>query len=381
MQDPRDDFSTVCDTRQEFQQPPARSGLARSAVVLSASSLTHCKPNSHCWLTGSKFSANEEEPPRSRATMSLALLLAALLAALQAQRAEAKLGEGAGAIRQREGEGRQTQRQQQSARRGAAYCQVQLPGCLRPRPPIALCSPLPVVQPATATNGARAAGELQHSQAEHCSPAQWCLGRFCLCCPAALLAAGLFCIWISMWCPPTLSHHVHDRGAGPCKENSSAPCLPLHSPAAAAHARCRPPALLLAPALGPCCQSSQHAVRPRPMPVPRRDLIWWGDPHVRLPSGGVIPVCGTGSGLVIFRWKDPQGVFQIPSGRCPSERCCRALGCRRQAAARAPADARLRPGMLHSPQGCCGVPGRACRRCLAPTPAPLVVTCRPCRLL
>lgn len=48
------------------------------------------------------------------------------------------------------------------------------------------------------------------------------------------------------------------------------------------------------------------------------DLIWWGDPHVRLPSGGVIPVCGTGSGLVIFRWKDPQGVFQIPSGRCPS---------------------------------------------------------------
>lgn len=45
--------------------------------------------------------------------------------------------------------------------------------------------------------------------------------------------------------------------------------------------------------------------------------MWWGDPHVRLPSGGVIPVCGTGSGYVIFRWKDPQGVFQIPSDRCP----------------------------------------------------------------
>ncbi|KAL4442519.1 hypothetical protein ABPG77_005103 [Micractinium sp. CCAP 211/92] len=48
------------------------------------------------------------------------------------------------------------------------------------------------------------------------------------------------------------------------------------------------------------------------------DLMWWGDPHVRLPSGGIIPVCGTGSGYVIFRWKDPQGVFQIPSDRCPS---------------------------------------------------------------
>ncbi|KAL4447786.1 hypothetical protein ABPG75_005005 [Micractinium tetrahymenae] len=47
------------------------------------------------------------------------------------------------------------------------------------------------------------------------------------------------------------------------------------------------------------------------------DLMWWGDPHVRLPSGGIIPVCGTGSGYVIFRWKDPQSVFQIPSDRCP----------------------------------------------------------------
>ncbi|PSC69381.1 early nodulin 1 [Micractinium conductrix] len=47
------------------------------------------------------------------------------------------------------------------------------------------------------------------------------------------------------------------------------------------------------------------------------DLIYWGDPGVRLPPGGVIPICASGFGGVLFRWRTPQGVFLIPSERCP----------------------------------------------------------------
>ena len=48
-----------------------------------------------------------------------------------------------------------------------------------------------------------------------------------------------------------------------------------------------------------------------------RDLIYWGDPDVRLPRGGIIPICATGFGGVLFRWRKPEGVFLIPSEQCP----------------------------------------------------------------
>jgi hypothetical protein len=47
------------------------------------------------------------------------------------------------------------------------------------------------------------------------------------------------------------------------------------------------------------------------------DLIYWGDPGVRLPPGGAIPICNSGFGSVLFRWRHPAGVFLIPSDQCP----------------------------------------------------------------
>ena len=47
------------------------------------------------------------------------------------------------------------------------------------------------------------------------------------------------------------------------------------------------------------------------------DLIYWGDPGVRLPPGGAIPICNSGFGSVLFRWRHPAGVFLIPSEQCP----------------------------------------------------------------
>ena len=48
------------------------------------------------------------------------------------------------------------------------------------------------------------------------------------------------------------------------------------------------------------------------------DLIWWGDPNVRLPPGGAIPTCSP-AGTVIFHWREPQGVFLLPGPQCPGD--------------------------------------------------------------
>lgn len=52
-------------------------------------------------------------------------------------------------------------------------------------------------------------------------------------------------------------------------------------------------------------------------PPARRDLVYWGDPGVRLPEGGVLKLCGTADPAVFppgsanFRWTSPQGVCRI----------------------------------------------------------------------
>ena len=52
------------------------------------------------------------------------------------------------------------------------------------------------------------------------------------------------------------------------------------------------------------------------------DLLYWGE-EPRLPptydagAGRGIPICNTGFGGVVFRWRTPQGLFLIPSPQCP----------------------------------------------------------------
>ena len=43
----------------------------------------------------------------------------------------------------------------------------------------------------------------------------------------------------------------------------------------------------------------------------------WGDPGMRLPPGGAVPICNSGYGSLFLRWRKPAGVFLIPSEQCP----------------------------------------------------------------
>lgn len=64
------------------------------------------------------------------------------------------------------------------------------------------------------------------------------------------------------------------------------------------------------------------------------DLIYWGNPNVRLPKGGIIRLCAAQStappGSVVFRWRvqeGPQGVCRILGDtpqQCPGavQGCC-----------------------------------------------------------
>ena len=136
----------------------------------------------------------------------------------------------------------------------------------------------------------------------------------------------------------------------------------------------------LAPTLAPTTHPPARAL---PTPAPIRDLFYWGDPNVRIPQAGFVPVCGTADpsnvalgvpGAVVFRWRGavegPQGVCLITGpdpSQCPGGRagglmggcgCCGCSGGATCAAAAVRPSAR-RPGANTNP----------CPTCL-PAPSP-----------